>query len=192
MKKYHNILFLLKCLIIIALNFPVHAQNTTPRPSWWAVKVNSTGLENLYKLNDSIYRSEQPDSIKLDNLKKIGIKSILNLTKDQNDTVIFGNRYFYFYSLPMKAEHITDEVITKALKTLRDAPKPILVHCRHGSDHTGVVIAMYRLIFEGRSKKEALRELRKGGYSFNRVFVNIPAYIRKVNIEQIRSTLSKE
>ena len=46
------------------------------------------------------------------------------------------------------------------MKILRDAPKPILVHCQHGSDRTGAVIALYRILFQNMSKVEAIKELK--------------------------------
>lgn len=191
MKHFLRLLIILICYFGTTTQNEIFAQKNVERISWWAKKVDSTGLNNLYKLNDSIYRSEQPDSIAFANLKKIGIKSILNITTQQNDTAIPGNQDFNFYFVRMKAERFSDSDIINALTVIRNAPKPILIHCRHGSDRTGVVIAMYRIIYENHTKQEALDELRNGGYGFNTIFVNIPKYIKKVNIAKLRDKLTK-
>ena len=186
--KHLIILICLFCSDFYLNNFVI-AQNTEDRISWWVKKVDSTGLENLYQLNDSIFRSEQPDSIEFANLKRIGIKSILNIRTQQEDMDISGKQDFNYYFVQMRAEHIRDADIEKSLKIIKDAPKPILIHCKHGSDRTGTVIAMYRIVFENRTKAEALNELRNGGYSYNKVFINIPKYIKKANILKIRNNI---
>lgn len=54
----------------------------------------------------------------------------------------------------LRAGNIHDKGIIDALKVIKDAPKPILVHCLHGSDRTGAVIAMYRIILKIIPKKK--------------------------------------
>jgi protein tyrosine/serine phosphatase len=61
-----------------------------------------------------------------------------------------------------------------------------VVHCWHGSDRTGLISAMYRILYQNWSKEEAIEELMKGGYGYHSLYRNIPEYIRKVNIEGIR------
>lgn len=49
--------------------------------------------------------------------------------------------------------------IARILAILRDAPKPILVHCRSGADRTGFASALYRYAIQGRSGEIAEGEL---------------------------------
>jgi len=81
--------------------------------------------------------------------------------------------------------------IIESLKIIKNAPKPILIHCKHGSDRTGVIVAMYRIIFENYSKKEAIKELKTKKYGFHRIFINIPIYIKIVNSNKIREKVIK-
>ena len=48
-------------------------------------KIESKNFRNLYKLNDSLYRSEQPSKKGMKELERIGIKSILNLRRQKTD-----------------------------------------------------------------------------------------------------------
>ncbi|MGO7465223.1 tyrosine-protein phosphatase, partial [Rhizobium ruizarguesonis] len=43
--------------------------------------------------------------------------------------------------VPMKTWHIEDEDIIEALRAIRNAEKlgPVILHCQHGADRTGVV-----------------------------------------------------
>ena len=91
----------------------------------------------------------------------------------------------------MDAGDFNDKNIIDALKAIADAPKPILIHCRHGSDRTGVVVAMYRIVFQNWTKEEALDELMNGGYGFHTYYKNIPEYIKNVNVESIRKGIGR-
>ena len=65
------------------------------------------------------------------------------------------------------------------------------MHCWHGSDRTGTVIAMYRMVVQGWSREDALDELVNGGYGYHTIYRNIPAYIRNVDIDSIRQQLKE-
>lgn len=50
------------------------------------------------------------------------------------------------------------------IASLLRSKQPVYVHCRHGSDRTGMAIAFYRMQHEGMSPEEALAEARKFGF----------------------------
>ncbi len=156
------------------------------RPSNWAVMVKSSELMNLFKVSDDIYRSEQPDKDAFIELNKMGIKSVLNLRTTETDDEAIGKLPIKPYLVAMDAGGVSDKDIIAALKVIKSAPKPLLVHCRHGSDRTGVVVAMYRIVFQGWSKEDALNELLNGGFGFHEYYKNIPEYIKKVDVEKIK------
>jgi len=183
------ILFSLICFVI-AIAEPVLSQ-TQNRPSSWGVKIPSKNLDNLYRVSDDLYRSEQPNNEAFAELKSMGIKSVLNLRTTEKDDELIGNLNLKTYLVPMDAGSFTDKEIIEALKVITNAPKPILVHCRHGADRTGVVVAMYRIIFQGWTKEDALNELLHGGYGFHTNYKNIPEYIKNVNVESIKNELRK-
>ena len=54
---------------------------------------------------------------------------------------------------------VTRQQIGEVLGIVRDAPKPLLVHCRAGADRAGLVSALYRFSGEGLSADQADREL---------------------------------
>lgn len=152
-----------------------------------AQKVDSP-FSNLYQVSDSIYRSEQPDSLGIEFLKENNFKSVLNIKTKQTDTVFeTGNLNMYFVKL--HAECLNKQKIIEALRVLRDAPKPLVIHCRSGSDRTGLIIALYRIIDQGYSKDEAIEEMKYGGFGFHSIFWNIPRFIKKLNIEELKKEI---
>ncbi len=54
---------------------------------------------------------------------------------------------------------VTRQQIGEVLGIVRDAPKPLLVHCKAGADRAGLVSALYRFAGEGASARQADREL---------------------------------
>jgi len=66
---------------------------------------------------------------------------------------------------------------------------PFLIHCQHGSDRTGLMIAMYRIIYQNWSKDEALDEMVNGGFGYHSIWRNIISYLKKVDIESLKKQI---
>src|SRR5207247_355392 len=64
------------------------------------------------------------------------------------------------YDYPLSAKRfVTGEQIAEILEIVRGAPKPLLIHCKSGSDRAGLVAALYRFAETGATAAEADREL---------------------------------
>jgi protein tyrosine/serine phosphatase len=50
------------------------------------------------------------------------------------------------------------------VQTIVVLPKPVLLHCEHGEDRTGLAVAAYRVVVSGWTKDEAMDEALKFGY----------------------------
>ena len=66
------------------------------------------------------------------------------------------------------------------------------MHCLHGADRTGVIIAIYRIIYQGWTKSQAIDEMENGGFNFHSIFFNIPAYINNADIPVIKAALANK
>jgi len=55
------------------------------------------------------------------------------------------------------------------------------LHCQHGADRTGLITALYRIVYQGWSKDQALEEMLQGGFGYHAVWGNIPDYIRNID-----------
>ncbi len=185
----NNILPLL--LIIFIIGSPALTAELN-RPSEWAVPIQLQGVGNLYKINDNLYRSEQPSKQGMKNLKKLGIKTIINLRAFHSDTDEIRGTGLLDEDLSVKTWHIEDEDVIRVLRSIRKKESgPFLIHCQHGADRTGVMSAMYRIVEQGWSKDEAIREMVDGGYGFHAIWSNIIHYVKNVDIEKIKRELVK-
>ncbi len=152
--------------------------------------INHTTLRNLYQVNQNLYRSEQPNAKEMQHLEVMGIKSILNLRQFHTDKQEIRQTHLTAFHLPMNAGKFGDNEIIDALKIIQSAPKPVLVHCWHGSDRTGAVIAAYRIVFENWRKEDAIQELLQPQFGHHKnYYPNIVEYINKTDFEEIKLQL---
>ncbi len=87
----------------------------------------------------------------------------------------------------MHAWHAENEDIVAFLKTATD-PKlqPVFVHCEHGSDRTGVCVAAYRIVVQGWSKPDAIREMTEGDYGFHSIWEDLVDYLQDMDVAAMR------
>lgn len=157
------------------------------RPANWAVPVVDSTLENLYRVSDELYRCEQPRSKDVADLRMIGIRSILNLREHHTDSNTFAKAGFTQLVQRMDTGELSVDDLVAALRQIREAPKPVLVHCWHGSDRTGSVVAAYRIVFQDWTPAEALDELRHGGFGYHeRWFPNIVVLFETLDAGELR------
>ena len=157
--------------------------------------------KNFHKVNENLYRSGQPDEDEFESLYSFNnIRSVLNLRennsdKDEIDAVNFKReKKIKLCEIPLDTGNISEGELYKILTVIRDAPKPLLIHCWHGSDRTGCAVAAYRIVFENWSVEDAISELMKPEYGHHKnIYTNIPELLRKADWKKIRETiLNKE
>lgn len=181
MPKYLFLLF--TCLI---LSISVYGQY----PKAKKISLPNSSLSNFYQIDSSVYRSEQPDNKDFKALEKYGIREVLNLRNRHNDNDEAKGTSLKLHRLRTKAHSISEQELVEALLIIKNRKGPIVVHCLHGSDRTGAVIAMYRIVFQGMSKDDAITELKDGGFGYHRIYRNIIKTINEADIAQIRKKLN--
>ena len=185
----------MKRLIIIffLLSGLCHAEEPSPRPVKWAEKIDIPGVQNLHKITDNLYRSQQPSEQGMKALiEQLGIKTVINLRAFHSDKKTARGRGLLNEELSVKTWHIEDEDVIKVLRLLRKQENgPFLIHCQHGADRTGLMSAMYRIIEQGWTKDEAISEMVNGGYGFHPMWSNIITYINQVDVNKIEDTVNK-
>jgi len=51
---------------------------------------------------------------------------------------------------------------------------------------SGSLCAIYRIVIQGWTKEEALREMTTGGFGFHSVFDNLPTWIQDLDVESLK------
>ncbi|MDH5692718.1 MAG: tyrosine-protein phosphatase [Gammaproteobacteria bacterium] len=160
------------------------------RPHAWATPVIGTELENFYQVDKGVYRSRQPDDDNIPDMKSLNIKEVLNLRNNHSDDRELREGGFLLHRVKMNAGSVTEEQLIESLRIIKDRTGPILIHCWHGSDRTGVTLAAYRIVFSGWSKADALDEMRNGGYGYHeRIYPNLVGLINNLDVSKVKAAL---
>ncbi|PAJ76589.1 dual specificity protein phosphatase family protein [Burkholderia ubonensis] len=170
---------------------PVGAQPSTDvaaRPLQWAQSVPDARLDNLHRITPSLYRSALLSREDVPELQKLGIRKVISFRAFHSDERILAGTQITMQRIPINTWYIRDEDMVAALRALRDADRdgPVLIHCQHGADRTGLVSALYRMVYQGWTREQALDELQHGGYGFHAIWQNITYYLQHVDVERLR------
>ena len=70
-----------------------------------------------------------------------------------------------------------------------EAQGPVLMHCKHGRDRTGLMAAMCTVV-QGWSRADALAEMKAGGFGDARLMDDAIAYVEGADIDGLRQALA--
>jgi tyrosine-protein phosphatase SIW14 len=174
-------LFVIAAVLILFSPFSLRAQDSskiiTPSApatmsSAYGDKLKIPGIPNPGKINDNLYRGAQPNEQGLEELKKLGITTIVDLRAEdrpkadweQKEAERLGIRFVHIpiegFAPPTNAE------IVQFLSLLRSDPQQkVFVHCMYGEDRTGVFIATYRMGIQKWPAQQAIREMNSFGFN---------------------------
>ena len=127
------------------------------------------GVKNFGKINDNYYRGSQPRPEEFAQLKRLGIKTVIDLRKDSvrgEEEWVRGAGMRYF-NLPLKASTPASEKQSAYFLRLVNDPAnwPVYVHCKGGRHRTGALTAVYRITHDGWTADQAYQEMKE--YDFN-------------------------
>lgn len=153
------------------------------------------GIINFGRINETVYRGAQPDSSGIGNLARLGIKTIIDLRlpnegswkAEPSEAQAHGILYT---NVPLRGlGRPTDEQVRQVLGLIETLPGPVFIHCKHGCDRTGTIIACYRIQHDEWTSANALKEAVHYGLSwFER---GMRSYVMSFKKALTSSTLAK-
>lgn len=153
------------------------ASGRDERDPRWARPIDLPPVENLHQVAPGLYRSAQPTAEAFQALEKLGLVTIINIRENHSDAALIQGTNLRLVEVPVNTWSVGDEEVIAVMRLIKNEPRPILLHCKHGADRTGLMMAVYRIIFEGWTRRDALAELTGGGYGYHKIWTNIPKYI---------------
>lgn len=178
-------------LVFIALFSSAFAQADEPisiRSPEWAQPVGNQ--YNLHQMTPMLYRSALPDSNAAPLLEKLKIGTVINFLPE-SDADWLKSPDIRQVQLTYRTNHVDDSDVLAALRAIQEAETngPVLMHCKHGSDRTGLRAAMYRVVIQGWSKEEALNEMTLGGFGTSNGFKDGVRYMMRADVAKLRHAL---
>lgn len=160
------------------------------RPSTWAVPLTESGLPNLHRVDDGLFRGAQPSAEGMRSLERMGVRTVVNLRVTGSDREELLGTQLAYEHISFKPWHPEDEDVGAFLRIVTDPTRrPVFVHCRHGADRTGMMVAIYRRVVQGWSADDALAEMTEGGFDFHPVWQNLLDYVREFDPARWRRDL---
>lgn len=152
----------------------------------WAQPIEAPGLPNLHKVSDTLYRGAQPTDEGIRQLKKLGIRTVVDL-RDSGAADNMGGTGMTYVRIPSTAWQPEEKDVVQFLQVVNDPSlAPIFVHCHRGADRTGMMTAIYRVAVQGWTKDQAIEEMTRGGFGFYSGWQNIVRYVRDLDIEHVK------
>jgi tyrosine-protein phosphatase SIW14 len=147
------------------------ASSTPVLRSAYGEKLKLTGLPNGGKITDGLFRGAQPHAAGIEQLKKLGITTIVDLRGENHDLVEKERKQaeslgMRFVNIPVSGwSPPTNEQVAQFLALFADKKEKVFVHCRFGDDRTGVFVATYRMTFDGWPAEQAMKEMYFFGFN---------------------------
>ena len=158
----------------------------------WAKPLSVRGVPNLFEVSKDLYRSGQPTVEGFRNLQAMGIRSCMSLRahrSDRGDTKGIAIRCVW---RPILGRSVSPADIEKAIIDIAyRLPRPVLIHCYHGADRTGLLCAAYRMLIEKWSVDEAVNEMVLGGFGYHQIYHPYVTILQKLDVEAMRARLER-
>lgn len=115
-------------------------------------------------VDGELYRSAQPSADELATYTaKAGLKSVLNLRGASPRSDWYKEEIAESEKLGLShadfglsaSREVTNEEAAELIALMRTLPKPLLIHCKHGSDRTGLLAALYLAAIKGEDADQA-------------------------------------
>lgn len=183
---------LLLSLALAAGSAGAQASLPPERNTEWATPLPQ--VSNLHQVTPVLYRSAKLDSSDVAQLQALGVKTVISLRSFHSDTQVLEGSGIRAVRIPINTWAIRDKHVVETMRSIRAAEQqgPVLLHCLHGADRTGMMAAMYRMLYQGWPREKAIDELKNGGYGYHAVWKNIESYLKRVDVAALRAQIEQE
>jgi len=152
------------------------------------------GLTNVGRIAPGIYRGAQPAPGGYATLKKMGIRTVINLRTTESEKKKVEAVGMRSVEIPVGMFNNGDrKKLDKVIAIMADpANRPVFVHCRQGQDRTGIVVAAYRMKIDGWPL--SLAEAEMESFGFNDVWVNFRRFLHRyaAELDRAKGTMKKK
>lgn len=126
-------------------------------------------MKNFAQVDAHLWRSARPEPADYPAVRAqfASVVSLESPEEDQKEAEVLAPTLVFPHSITpwdIYASGISQAELAAILDTIISSKGPLLVHCKHGQDRTGLVVAAYRVSVCGWSKDDAMTEALKFGY----------------------------
>ena len=121
------------------------------------------------QVDPGLARGSKPNEYGVASLAGRGFRTVVSLRHDDTERARVEAAGMRYVEIPMKIGPLgapvpTDDQVSEFLRAVTDSSgRPVYVHCHHGRDRTGVMVALYRVKVSGWAPEDAVREAEERG-----------------------------
>ena len=150
-------------------------------------------LPNFRQVSPTLYRAAQPTAAGLKRACDMGIRTVVNVRGSDDDRETATKLGLNCEQRSMSAWSPNDADVAWFLKIATDPQhQPVLLHCQHGADRSGYLVAMYRVVVEGWGRQRAIDEMTAHGMGFHDIYQRLVTYVRTADVDRIRTLMAAE
>ncbi len=155
-------------------------------------KSKDKDLPNFHQINENLFRGGQPTAEGIKQLAERGVKTIITF-RDMREKIRREKEIAEEHGLQFIHLHLSnwfaakDDEIHKIVEVITNPEnQPVFFHCKRGADRTGTVAAVYRMLHEGWTAREANHEAKKHGIGWWQVWMKdyIKDYYKRMIAEK--------
>jgi protein tyrosine phosphatase (PTP) superfamily phosphohydrolase (DUF442 family) len=135
--------------------------------SAWCETALGPDLPNFGQVTQNLYRGAQPSAGGFARLRTMGVGLVINFRQELSETALEKRQVeslgMSYIGIPWSAhDDPSNAQVAEFLDAIRAHPDTkIFVHCRHGADRTGVMVAAYRIAIEHEKVPDAISEMHR-------------------------------
>jgi len=158
--------------IVVSGILAVVALTAGAEVAWCQTGKERRGLPNFGRVTDTLYRGGQPGLDGFRALQAMGVGIVVNFRDERGEMEAekrqvesLGMKYV---GIPWSGhDEPSSSQVVEFLDSVRANPETkIFVHCKHGADRTGVMVAAYRVAVDHKPVAEAVSEMHQFHYDW--------------------------
>ncbi len=160
-----------------------------PRAAGWAQLLDENF--RFYALSATLYRSALPQAEDLPALRERGINTVINLYQQDDASWLRDDRITRVH-IPLRGDRVTDTEVISVLRAIRAGEQRggVLVHCKHGQNRTGLISAMYRIVYDDWTREQAMAEMLEGGFGEAERMGDAVRYLNRVDVAKFKKAIN--
>ncbi len=132
-----------------------------------SLHAGKASLPHFFQVGDHLYRGGQPTAAGFRHLQAMGVKTVVSLRAHRSrdaarrrERELVESLGMRWVSLPMRMYWRPSDAQVQTFLALTANPdsRPVFIHCQHGEDRTGSLVAIYRVATQGWRPNRAYRE----------------------------------
>jgi tyrosine-protein phosphatase SIW14 len=135
-----------------------------------AARIALDGVPNAGQVTPTLFRGAQPTPEGFHSLALRGTEIVVDLRDEGNrqaEKESVTQNGMKYIGIPWSCQAPSDSVTAQFLQAIREnTDKKIFVHCQHGIDRTGLMIAAYRMADQGWTPEQARHEMEAYGFDY--------------------------